>query len=241
MTVTETALSIAKRAYVAGMHGVGSGLEALHLQGKSPPPRASRLRHWVYSLSHVYDAVAMVAMDVPWWTYRAIDEVELWIARRPEPARVFEFGAGASSAWLARRAAQVHSVEHSSGFAELMRPTWDRYENLTVHVVEPEATDVPRTPSGKEGQRGLDFTRYVETIDRVGGTFDLVVVDGRARTEALRHAIGHLASDGIVVFDNSRRARYRPAIEHSGLVERRLTGLTPTLPYPEQTSVLSRR
>ena len=43
-----------------------------------------------------------------------------------------------------------------------------------------------------------------------------------------------------LVFDNSRRRRYREAIERSGLQEQVLTGLTPTLPYSEQTSLLYR-
>ena len=38
----------------------------------------------------------------------------------------------------------------------------------------------------------------------------------------------------------TRRQRYRVAIAGSGLRERVFRGLTPTLPYPEQTSVLTR-
>jgi hypothetical protein len=44
----------------------------------------------------------------------------------------------------------------------------------------------------------------------------------------------------LIVFDNSRRRRYRAAITGSGLEERVLRGLVPTLPYPDQTSLLTR-
>lgn len=94
-------------------------------------------------------------------------------------------------------------------------------------------------PSAKEGHAGLDFADYVTMIDKIDGSFDVIVIDGRAREACLVAAVPRLASGGIVVFDNSRRRRYRRAIAQSGLAERKLRGLTPTLPYPEQTSVLS--
>ena len=43
----------------------------------------------------------------------------------------------------------------------------------------------PSVPSGKEGHGGLDFAEYVASIDEVPGTFDLVVIDGRAREACL--------------------------------------------------------
>ncbi|WP_019136654.1 class I SAM-dependent methyltransferase [Cellulomonas massiliensis] len=235
-----SALRLTKRAYVATMHGVGRGLTAVHALPSDPPPRTSRARHWLWSLRHVYDVPALAAMDVPWWTYDAIDAVDAWLAARPE-TRVFEYGSGASSLWLARRATSVHSVEHDAGFARWMEPEFARHANLTVEVVEAEPSAAPVVPSAKEGQGGLDFARYVATIDRVGGAFDLVVVDGRAREACLARAVEHLAPGGLVVLDNSRRARYRAAVAASGLAERRTTGLTPTLPYPEQTSLLRAR
>jgi predicted O-methyltransferase YrrM len=73
------------------------------------------------------------------------------------------------------------------------------------------------------------------------GSFDLVVVDGRARQSCLTHALPRLRGDGLVVFDNSARRRYRPAIAAAPVAETRLRGLTPTLPYPEQTSLLRPR
>ena len=49
-----------------------------------------------------------------------------------------------------------------------------------------------------------------------------------------------LAVGGLVVVDNSRRKRYHDAVAASGMKEKVLRGLTPTLPYPEQTSLLTR-
>jgi predicted O-methyltransferase YrrM len=188
----------------------------------------------------VHDSLALAALDVPWWTYDAIAAVTSWFAdRHGTPARVFEYGSGASTLWLARRASEVHSVEHDRGFGEMMATELDQFDHVTLHIVEPAVSERPVVASAKEGHHGLDFADYVAAIDSVDGDFDVVVVDGRAREACLKAAQSRLAPGGIVVFDNSRRRRYREAIRASGMLERRFAGLTPTLPYPEQTSILS--
>ena len=240
MPTTRTWRSSAKGAYVRVARGSGKVLEASHLMPAEPPGRESRKRHWVHTLTHVYDSSALARLDVPWWTYRAIDVVETWLGARPVPARVFEYGSGASTAWLARRSGEVHSVEHDAAFAASVESWLAPFANLTRHVVPPVASDAPPTPSAKEGHAGLDFTAYVASIDAVPGELDLVVIDGRAREACLRQAVPRLAPGGLVVFDNSRRRRYRDAIAASGLHEQALTGLTPSLPYSEQTSLLYR-
>ena len=65
------------------------------------PSRDDRLKHWVVSLTKVHDFKAIAELGVPWWTYRAIDVVDAWLSARPHPIRVFEYGSGASTLWLA--------------------------------------------------------------------------------------------------------------------------------------------
>lgn len=229
----------AKRAYAAGARGVGRALRAVHLQGDQPPPRTQRWRHWAYSLTRAHDSLAIAELDVPWWTYDAIDEVDDWLTARPRPVRVFEWGSGASTIWLARRADEVHSVEHHRGFGEHLAPSLADFANVEFRIVDPMPSTQPAVPSAKEGHDGLDFAGYVGAIDELDGHFDLVVIDGRAREACLNRAIDRLAPDGLIVFDNTRRRRYRDAIEAAPVVARRLAGLTPTLPYPDETSLVS--
>ena len=233
-------LHIVKRAYAATAQTAGRGLTRLRVLGEDPPPIERRARHWAYSLTKVHNSLALAALDVPWWTYDAIAEVTSWFAdRQGSPTRVFEYGSGASTLWLARRASEVHSVEHDRAFGEMMATELAQFHHVTLRIVEPAVSERPVVASAKEGHHGLDFADYVAAIDSVDGDFDLVVVDGRAREACLRAAQSRLAPGGIVVFDNSRRRRYREAIRASGMLERRFAGLTPTLPYPEQTSILS--
>lgn len=229
-----------KSAYASTARRAGQLLTKAGLIGDNPPEREHRIRHWAYSLTRVHDSLAIAELDVPWWTYRAIDVVETWLASRARPVRVFEYGSGASTLWLSRRADEVHSVEHHREFGEHLAPILAARGNIDFRIVEPTTPARLRVTSAKEGNSGLDFADYVAAIDDVDGTFDLIVIDGRAREACLAAAIPRLADDGIIVFDNSRRARYRKAIVAAGVVEQRLPGLTPTLPYPDQTSLLTR-
>lgn len=233
-------LAVAKQAYAGSMKALGRGLARTGLAREEAPPVEQRFRHWTHSLTKVYDSLAMARLDVPWWSYGAISEVGGWLADRERPIRVFEYGSGASTIWLAKRADEIHSVEHHRGFGEMMAAEVGKLDNVSLRIIEPVASERPVVGSSKEGHQGLDFAAYVDAIDAVPGEFDLVVIDGRAREACLTKAAARLAPGGIIVFDNSRRQRYRVAIEASGLRERIFRGLTPTLPYPEQTSVLTK-
>jgi hypothetical protein len=217
-----------KSGYAAAARLAGRGLAVVGLLPAQPPPREHRLRHWALSLTLAHDSLALADLDVPWWTYRAIDEVDRWLAVRPRPIRVFEYGSGASTLWLARRADEVCTVEHDANFAALMAPRLSAAGNVTVQVVPGVPMATPDVPSAKEGYGGRDFSAYVDAIVQAGEA-------------CLARALPHVRDDGLVVFDNSARRRYRSAISAARVSETRLRGLTPTLPYPEQTSLLRRR
>jgi hypothetical protein len=239
-----TALTRLKRAYVTSARLAGQGLIRTGIASAEVPPVTDRWAHWRHSLTRIYDSVAMMELDVPWWTYDAITEVDGWLSAREvsrRPLRVFEYGSGASTLWLAARVDEVHTVENDPEFGRLMAERFAEVPQISLRIVEPEPSPAPLITSDKDGYAGLDFTAYVHAIDEVPGEFDLIVIDGRAREACLAHAADRVAPGGIVLVDNSRRRRYREAIAASGLVERRLPGLTPTLPYPDQTSLLTAR
>ncbi|MCB2077747.1 MAG: class I SAM-dependent methyltransferase [Novosphingobium sp.] len=230
---------IAKRGYVSAMHMARDALKPLGALDATVDARQHRHRHWLQSLFAIHDIDALIRLDVPWWTYDAIDRVEDFLKSRPQ-ARVFEYGSGASTAWLAKRASSVNSVDHDGGWVELTRTRIAGFDNAHVDFVACDAPDHPDTQfaSGKAGHAGQTFKDYVCAIDQLDGAFDLIVIDGRARAACLRHAANRLAPGGIIVFDNSHRGRYRPAIAESGLAETILRGLAPSLPVPDQTSLL---
>ena len=59
----------------------------------------------------------------------------------------------------------------------------------------------------------MTFADYVSRIDQFDeGTFDAVLVDGRARSACLLRAWPKIRKGGVLVLDNSERPRYLVAI-----------------------------
>lgn len=228
---------VLKRAYVTGIRGLrlAAGkvglLETLERRGKESKPAL-----WLRSLFAIYDIEDMIVLDLPWWNLAAIKEVERFLETRA--AHVFEFGSGASTIWLARRAASVVSIEHNPSWYKVVSERLGSYPNSRLKLIEPDAETIPGYVSNKPGWKGSSFNQYVTAIDREPGEYDLIVIDGRARGACLAHAAKRLASDGMILFDNSGRARYKAAIKGAGMRARTFRGATACLPYPDETTLL---
>ena len=169
-------------------------------------PTKGGLRDWFASLLVIYDIDGLIRLDVPWWTYQAIAEVDAFLASAPR--RVFEYGSGASTVWLARRAAAVTSVEHDAEWYQLVQSRVSSLPGLCpVDLRHIAATPDPdgrgEYRSDKAVAQSLDFADYAKSIESAAPPFDLIVIDGRVRAACLRHAVSCLAPDGMIVFDNS--------------------------------------
>jgi predicted O-methyltransferase YrrM len=234
-------MSVSRAAYVSAVRGTRSAASRLGLLDRLASARSPRARH-LRTLFAIYDVDDLATLDLPWWVYGAIDEVAAFLRQRDGAARVFEYGCGASTLWLARRAGQVHSVEHDGTFVATMAAKLAGLPHVSLrHVPAQRVTGrPPATPSGRFGHRDLDFTEYVDSISTVDGEFDLIVVDGRARGACLRRATDRLAADGLLLFDNSNRRRYQPALHSSPLAVQRIRGAAPCLPRRTETALLRR-
>ena len=173
-------LANVKRTYAKTAQSIGELLGQAGI-AKRMPSRDDRLNHWIVSLTRVHDPLALAELGVPWWTYRAIDIVDAWLAAHMRPVRVFEYGSGASTIWLADRSAEVQSVEHDRAFGDFIGSVLVRRPEIHFRVVPPTPSSNPVVASSKEGNSGRDFTDYVSAIHDPGGAFDLIVIDGRAR------------------------------------------------------------
>lgn len=241
----------ARAAYLTMVRGARRALDGtsfLHAWDRKAIDRPGSTLAHLRTLLAVHNAEDLVAMDLPWWTYEAIDAVEAFLAERAGTARVFEYGSGASTVWLARRAATVDAVEHHGGWADRVRELLAAAEGVTAKVtlhvpVVPEVAD-PAVPSASPSAVGLDFSDYVATIDTVGGEpFDLVLVDGRAREESLRRAMGRVRDDGLLLLDDAQRPRYREVLDEAAAAGWQVTvtrGRTPCQPLPRETALLRR-
>jgi len=141
--------------------------------------------------------------------------------------RILEWGSGASTLFFARRVKEVVTIEHDPEWhAQVEAMLAERLiTNCRCMLVPPEPVaalddrggDVGRYVSQRAEYHGLQFRRYVHAAEALAeALFDVVVVDGRARTACLDLAPRLLAANGAVVFDNSDRSRYQEALDSFG-------------------------
>ncbi len=201
-------------------------------------PSDSARISWAKSLTAIFNIDRLVALDLAWWPFDVMKAIEKSYAGKR--VSVFEWGSGASTIWMARRGFDVISVEHDERWAEaVMLKSQELAIPFKSIVKEPIPARSPRVASQKRGFEGLDFSDYVDEIHN-HGLFDLIVIDGRARTECLLAAKSHLKKDGKILFDNSNRKRYRDQIEKE-MIETVIKGLTPASPLSTRSSILAFR
>ena len=216
-------------------------------KSKPPVPRGRVLRQvldfpaWRASLSD--RSSDLLEAGVPWLTYPAIRFLR---ARVRSDWRVFEFGSGGSSVFLADRVAELVSVEHDEAWhAKIVAGGHrDGRDQWTLLLVPPESGASPGAfASAKEGWAGLSFERYCRSIEASAGSgFDLVLVDGRARPDCLALAAARLRPGGYLVLDDSQRARYRAAVDRvdSSFVRFDFPGARPSSFHAGRTTIWRR-
>jgi hypothetical protein len=153
----------------------------------------------------------------PWITFAATRSLRKLLS---SSARVFEYGSGGSTLFLASRVSRVVSVEHDpiwhAAVLDRLRPT----SNVDLLLVPPN--DVV-DDAGHHGHPaghcstdpryiGRSFCDYASAIDSFPDAyFDVVLVDGRARPSCFDHAVPKLKVGGSLILDNADRDAYAPA------------------------------
>jgi SAM-dependent methyltransferase len=201
--------------------------------------KSDRRFHYLRSLLAIHQLDDMIQLDVPWWTYDAITEIETYIQKLGYLPTVFEYGSGASTIWLAKRAKKVISIEHD-------RRWFDNLKNKLANVHNVELIFVPPDKNTSESKyrsqkaKNVTFKSYVTKISECNQTFDVIIVDGRSREACLEECRAFLKPNGIIIFDNSNRKRYQGAIQNAALKMQRFYGRVPGSPFNSETSILRR-
>jgi hypothetical protein len=158
----------------------------------------------------------------PWITFSATRFLEKVLHRR---VRVFEYGVGGSTLFFSKRAGEVVSVDDDPAWMDRVRERMDSRpeRNWVGHVVRPApdpgaASADPADPdayvSGSPAYAGQRFLEYAASIDRfTDESFDLVFIDGRARPSCFKHSLRKVKRRGCILWDNTDREYYRPAME----------------------------
>ena len=136
---------------------------------------------WFYEKQHP---------DHPWLAQTAIIVLSSWL----KPTDVgFEWGAGRSTIWLARKVHHLTSVEHDMKWYQVVKEELEKARITNVNLV------LCKIDGGKESE-------YVRAMDSYPpNSLDFVLIDGRLRHHCLDTAIDKLRPGGLVILDNANR------------------------------------
>ena len=127
----------------------------------------------------------------PWYTRDAIEILE----RTLKPHfKAFEYGAGASTIWIAHRVSSLVAVEHN--------PNWYHFVTEAVQL-----SDLEDKVTVRHEKLGAGYSDVI--LEFEDESFDAVFIDGRERAECTTNAVPKVRSGGIVCIDNTEREHYR--------------------------------
>ncbi len=159
---------------------------------------------------------------LPWVTYSFIDFIRRRIDKKQN---IFEYGSGSSTAFYAKRAGSVISVEHDKEWFD------------SVSQKNPANAEMVFCKLERDGD-------YAKKAKSLGKKFDIIIVDGRDRVNCCKYGADALSSYGVIVLDDSEREIYNPArafLKQRGFKELSFSGISPGLFYEKATSVFYRR
>jgi hypothetical protein len=207
-------------------------------------------RRWRCSINGQSDPLAA---EIPWITFGAVDFLESILTPQ---MRAFEYGSGGSTLYFCRRVAEVFSVEHDPVWYKKVTATLVKggFKNIHPCLAEPAldplaATQTPSDPDGYVSEdpehQGKTFRAYAASIDvHPDASFDVVLVDGRARPSCLKHALPKVKAGGFMVVDNAERAHYQSSFSLLATAQwqrQDFSGPGPLNHYFWQTSIWRRR
>lgn len=175
----------------------------------------------------------------PWPCY-SFESIDFISQSLPTDGVVFEYGSGTSTLWYQNHCTNTISVEHNQFWYETIQRRINSNSQITLFpekLVESSTKNIYK--SIVEPQRS--FEDYVKSIDRYPDNhFDLVSVDGRARTGCIFHAAFKVRVGGMLVLDNSHRERYKEGIDflrRKEWAENYFEGNGPYIREPQHTTV----
>lgn len=137
-----------------------------------------------------------VQPTVPWIPFDAAARLRAFLGNRTN-ATVLEYGSGMSTAWFARHADHVVSVESDPAWANKVRGL------LAAHGCQARVRLV----------EAADREEYVTVAGATPAAIDVLVIDGLHRLECGLHAMRSCKPDGVIYVDDSDMRGVEPAMQ----------------------------
>jgi protein-L-isoaspartate O-methyltransferase len=169
-----------------------------------------------------FEPVNKEGNPIPWMNYSFIDFLE---PRLNQSMNIFEYGSGYSTLYLSDKVGSITSIEFDK--------TW--FEKMKENLKDKDHCKLIYRPDQKQ---------YIEAIGEFGDKrFDIIIVDGRDRTDCIKHVLPFLGDGGVVLLDDSWQAKFNKVFgffKENGFRELSFTGLKPCGMIVEKTTVFYR-
>lgn len=129
------------------------------------------------------------------------------ILQRNRPGKVLEYGCGLSTVHypeLLAEGARWVSVEHDKEWHDMVKSQIGG--NVDLHLVAPDNKEFA-SEGGKQ-----DFASYIKKGVQ-NAPFDLILVDGMARTGCIDELFDSLTPDGLMIVHDANRPHYRDSMK----------------------------
>jgi len=155
---------------------------------------------------------------VPWYTYPAIEYLKQMDLK---DKTIFEYGAGGSTRFFAKRCRRLVSVEDDK--------SW--YDKVNALL-----------PTNAKCQYIKERLEYVNYLNTVTDKIDIIAIDGKYRMACAKESVKRIADDGFIILDNSDHNQKTSAFLRSeGLIEVDMSGFTPINGFTCVTSFFFKR
>lgn len=186
------------------------------------------------SLFFIYDLKYLIKNNYLWINYKSQKRLKEILKKQ---FSILEYGSGASTIWFSQKVKSIISIEHDHNWFKIIQPIINS-RNVKLKLVKPDK--IFNLNFKSEKLKNKSFKNYVKFPIKKKKKFDLIFIDGRCRNQCIYFSYRHLVKKkGIIVLDNSSRARYSNSkkwlIKKAKRVEI-IYDYVPTLPYKEETT-----
>ena len=128
---------------------------------------------------------------IPWLSYPCVDFLK---DRLNKKLSVFEFGSGSSTIFYSSRVNKIISVEHNKSWYEKIKKDLPENTQLLFYEFHPDG-------------------EYCKSIKSQNEMFDIIIVDGMDRVNAIINSFEALTENGVLILDDSERIEYKTGVE----------------------------
>jgi len=187
----------------------------------------------------------------PWLTFDSISFIREHVQKG---MKVFEYGSGGSTLFWLSLGATCITIEHDADWFAALKKNLKDSDRVDYRFVPPERNenregiDDPEEPesyiSNDTRYKDCRFYHYVSQIDEFpDGSFDLILIDGRARPSCIKHSVNKIRIGGALIIDNTDRPYYlTKTMDYLHNFERReFHGVGPMLDHMWKTDIYIRK